>query len=115
MAGVIRTAIIKTGYGIVPKYAKIDVASAGDNTIVAAVAGKKIRVLQYALVVGAATTVIWKSGSTAISGDMSFDANSGISSPFSPVGLFETAAGEALVLNLSAANPVSGHLVYVEK
>jgi len=107
--------ISNTGYGIVPKYADIDVASAGDNTIVAAVTGKKIRVLQYALVVSAATTVIWKSGTTPITGDMPFAANGGISSPFSPSGLFETSAGEALVLNLSAGNPVSGHLVYTEK
>lgn len=107
--------ISNTGYGVVPKYADIDVASAGDNTIVAAVTGKKIRVLQYALVVSAATTVIWKSGTTAITGDMSFAANGGISSSFSPSGLFETAAGEALVLYLSASNPVSGHLVYAEK
>ena len=107
--------ISNTGYGVVPKYAKIDVASAGDNTIVAAVTGKKIRVLQYALVVAAETTVIWKSGTTAITGDMTFAANGGISTPFSPIGLFETAAGEALVLNLSASNPVSGHLVYTEK
>jgi uncharacterized protein YigE (DUF2233 family) len=45
---------------------------------------------------------------------MSFAANGGISAPYSPVGLFETAAGAALVLNLSGANAVSGHLVYLE-
>ena len=108
--------ISNTGYGIVPKYAEIDVASAGDNTIVAAVTGKKIRVLQYSLVCSDATTVQWKSsGGSTLSGDMSFAANGGISSAFSPSGLFETVAGEALVLNLSAGNPVSGHLVYTEK
>jgi len=101
---------------LTPKFAKIDVASSGDNTIVAAVSGKKIRVLQYALVCGAETTVQWYSGAagTALSGDMQFIANGGISSSFSPVGLFETASNTALVLNLSAANAVSGHLVYVE-
>ena len=98
-----------------PKFVKIDVASSGDNTIVSAVEGKKIRVLQYALVCSDAVTVQWKSsGGTALSGAMSFAANGGISCPFSPVGLFETAIGEGLVLNLSAAVQVSGHLVYVE-
>jgi len=100
---------------LTPKFAKIDVASSGDNTIVSAVTGKKIRVLQYSLVCGAATTVQWKSsGGTTLSGDMQFAANGGISCPFSPVGLFETASGEGLVLNLSAANAVSGHLCYIE-
>lgn len=100
---------------LTPKFASIDVATLGDNTIVAAVPSKKIRVLAYALVCGAATTVIWKSATAgAISGDMQFAANGGIAAPFSPIGHFETTAGEALVLNLSAANAVSGHLVYVE-
>jgi len=100
---------------LTPKFAKIDVASSGDNTIVSAVTGKKIRVLQYSLVCGAETTVQWKSsGGTTLSGDMQFAANGGISCPFSPVGLFETASGEGLVLNLSAANAVSGHLCYIE-
>lgn len=100
---------------LTPKFASIDVATSGDNTIVAAVASKKIRVLAYTLVCAAATTVIWKSATAgAITGDMSFAANGGIAAPFSPIGHFETTAGEALVLNLSAANAVSGHLVYVE-
>lgn len=100
---------------LTPKFASIDVATSGDNTIVAAVASKKIRVLEYAIVCAAATTVIWKSATAgAITGDMSFAANGGIATPFSPLGKFETTAGEALVLNLSAANAVSGHLVYVE-
>lgn len=102
---------------LTPKFAVIDVATNGDNTIVSAVTGKKIRVLQYSLVCGADTTVQWYSGSsvgTALTGDMSFAANSGIVEPFCPVGLFETVAGEALVLNLSASNSVSGSLVYIE-
>lgn len=100
---------------LTPKFASIDVATLGDNTIVAVVPGKKIRVLEYSLVCAAATTVTWKSATAgAISGDMSFAANGGIATPFSPLGQFETTAGEALVLNLSAANAVSGHLVYVE-
>lgn len=101
---------------LTPKFVKIDVASSGDNTIVSAVAGKKIRVLQYILVCGTATTVRWYSGAggTALSGDMQFADNGGVSSAFSPVGLFETGVNTALVLNLSAANAVSGHLVYVE-
>jgi len=109
------TAIYHGTIALTPKFAKIDVASVGDNTIVSGVTGKKIRVLQYALICAGAVTVTFKSGTTTpITGDMSFAANGGISTPYSPVGLIETAAGEDLVLNLSASTSVSGHLVYVE-
>lgn len=98
-----------------PQSAVINVATATDHTIVAAVTGKKIRVLSYVIVAAAAVAVTWKSGSTARSGAMSFAANSGIVvSPAAPSGgsWFETAAGEALVLTLSGAQQVSGHLTY---
>jgi len=103
------------GVGVTPKFAKIDFASSGDNTIVAAVGGKKIRVLQYLFIVVVAQTITWKSGaSTALSGVMSVDALSGVNSPHCPLGLIETAVGEALVLNAGGSNQTSGHLVYIE-
>ena len=105
---------IKSSNSIVPKFDKIDAATSGDNTIIAAVAGKKIRVLQYTLVCVAATDITWKSGATARSGVMSIASNSGISTPYSSDGLLETAVGEALNLNLSAANQTSGTIVYCE-
>jgi hypothetical protein len=40
-------------------------------------------------------------------------ANTGVSSPYSPVGLFQTVSGEALDINLSGNIAVGGHLVYV--
>jgi hypothetical protein len=100
------------------KRAKIDCASAGDNTVVAAVAGKKIRVLAYVLVVSAAVTVKFMSdvGGTAaaLSGAMSLAANSGVGASFVPAGHVEAVAGKALNFYLGGAIQVSGHLVYVE-
>lgn len=104
------------------KFAKIDVAASGDNTIVAAVAAsapepaKKIRVLGYVLVADGAVTAQWQSGAagTALSGAMSLAANGGVSAPFSPVGQFETVAGALLNLSLGGAVGVRGHLVYQE-
>lgn len=97
-----------------PQYATINVSTAGDNTIVAAVSNKKITVLQYSLVVGAnGDGVTWKQGSTAVSGQMRFSANGGISTAYSPVGLFQTASGSTLYLNSSLGSQISGHLVYV--
>lgn len=108
-------AVMNDTTALTPKFATIDVASSGDNTIVSGSAGKKIRVLQYALVCGSATVVQWQdTGGANLTGDMSFAANGGISAPYCPLGLFETTDGDGLDLNLGSANSVSGHLVYVE-
>jgi hypothetical protein len=107
-----------SGTVLTPKFAKIDAASAGDNTLVAAVTGKKIRVLSYVLVNGHTDTqtVRFESGAggTALTGQMIFAANGGVSSGHNPAGHFETAAGALLNLELSGATTVDGHLTYVE-
>lgn len=95
-------------------YAVIDHATSGDNEIVAAVTGKRIRVLSYTIVAAAAVTVRFESGAggTALTGQMSFAANGGASTAFNPLGLFETAQGAALNMELGGANSVDGHLRY---
>lgn len=100
--------------GCTPTFLSVSVANSGDNTLVAADAAKKIRVLQYVYVVSGAVTVTWKRASTAMSGAMAIAANGGVGCTFCPVGLFETAANEALIMNLSGAVQVSGHLVYIK-
>jgi len=96
------------------KYAKIDCSSSGANQIVAAVASKKLRVVSYVLSASAAVNAKWQSASTDISGLIYMDAKGG-ASPSHFDGLIETAAGEALNLNLSGAIAVGGHLAYVEE
>lgn len=87
--------------------------TAADNELVAAVVGKKIRVLSYSLnAAGGANTVTWKSASTALSGAMDIGDNVYVAAEANR-GLFETAAGEALNLTLSAATLVAGHISYV--
>ena len=97
------------------KFASVDVASSGDNTIVALVSGKELRVISYVLVAsGGANTLQWKSSTAgAITGGMGLADTGGISAD-SATGLFATTAGEALVLNLSAATSVDGHISYIE-
>lgn len=96
------------------KFAVINRATSGDGTaVVAAVTGKKIRVLSYDLVCTAANAITWKSGSTAISGAKSFAANGGQVKTH-PQGVMETAAAQALNLNLGSSQQVSGELSYVE-
>lgn len=100
---------------LVPKFAIIQEAGSGDNEVVALVSGKKIRVLAYNFVASGAVNAKWRSGTTDITGLTYMDAaGKGKVAPFSPVGWFETAASEALNLNLSGAVAVGGEVVYVE-
>lgn len=94
--------------------AVIDVAGSGDNTIVAAVPGKKIRVTSFLIVGVGAITARFESGAsgTALTGQMTTAAASVISMGYNEAGYFETAAGELLNLELSGATSVDGFLTY---
>ena len=93
--------------------AVINYSTSGDKTVIAAVAGKRIVVTGALVVCGAAVTLVFKSGSTAITGPMAFAAGGGFGRDARPDGyLFRTDAGQALVLNLSADAAVGGCLTY---
>lgn len=103
------------------KYAVIDEASSGDNTVVAAVTGRKIRVLSYVLIPTGDVVVRFESGAggTALTGQINLLEEDGLVTSSvnincSPHGCFETAAGALLNLELSAAVSVDGHLTYIE-
>lgn len=96
-------------------YAAIAAATAGDNTLVAAVAGKRIRVHSLVLVAsGGANTAALESdaGGTALTGDMDIVDNGQLILPHNPAGWCQTVAGELLNLELSAATAVAGMLTY---
>lgn len=103
------------GTVVTPLYAVIDTSSSGNTTLVAAVTAKVIRVLAYTFVCDGAVAVKFTSGAggTALSGAMSCAANGGATPPFCPAGHFQTGTNTALVLNLSAAVGVRGHLTYI--
>lgn len=100
------------------KFAAIDTAATtGDKEVVAAVTGKQIRVLVYSFTVGGDETVTWYSDAagTALTGAMRFPAaGDGVSPVFVPTGHFQTAAGEALVLNQGVGGGCDGYVVYIE-
>lgn len=104
------------GTALTPKFAIIDAASSGDNTLVSAVTSKKIRVHALYLVSAGTVTVRFESGAsgTALSGQMNLVANTGFVLPFNPVGWFETAVTTLLNLELSGAVSVDGGLQYTE-
>lgn len=99
------------GTALTVKYASISTSASGDTTVVAAVTGKRIKVVDYVLTRASAVNMKWRSGTTDITGLLYNGAAPG----FNPVGHFRTAVGELLAINLSAAVGVGGHLAYVEE
>jgi hypothetical protein len=102
------------------KRAAISAASSGDNTLVAAVADKKIKVLSVLLVAADEVTVRFESGAsgTALTGVMSLAANAGfvLPAPADPSNhWFETGVNTLLNLELGGAVQVSGVLSYYEE
>lgn len=100
-----------------PFMAPIAASASGDNAVVAAVAGKKIRVRGFGILNGVATAqnVKWRSGATDITGLLyGFLAVGPLADAQAPANdfLFETVAGQALNLNLSAATAVGGWVTY---
>jgi hypothetical protein len=98
------------------KYAKIDAATSGDNTIVPAVTGKKIRVISLFYIASGTTTVRFESGAsgTALTGQMEHTAQTGAVLSYNEHGWFETLSGQLLNLELSGAISVDGSLSYIE-
>lgn len=100
------------------KSAPVNASGSGNNTAVAAVAGKKIRV--YAAVLSGAGAVNFKfqsgAGGTDLTGLFVVAAAGGlVTLPYNPEGWFECAAENVLLnLNLSAAVAVSGVVQYKE-
>lgn len=104
------------GTSVTPKFKIIDAATSGENTLIAAVVSKKIRVHSLYLVASAAVTVRFEDGAagTALSGQMQLGANGGFVLPFNPYGWFETSSNTLLNLELSGAISCDGGIQYSE-
>lgn len=88
-----------------------------DFTLVAAVSGAKIRVLDYVIVVTGDITIQFQSDTagTALTGAMDVIDNSILAPGYSPIGHFETVAGELLNIHtVGAAGSIAGYLSYIE-
>jgi hypothetical protein len=98
-------------------FATISASSSGDNTVIAANATKRFRVLAVFMMAAGAVNARFESGAggTALTGLAYPAANGGFVLPFSPVGWFETLAVNTLLnLELSGAVAVGGCVVYQE-
>lgn len=102
------------------KRAVIAAATSGNNELLAAVTGYKIRVIALSMVAGAAGdvyitsasggTVIW-GGST---NKIKLAANQQYDLQLNVFGWFQTAASQALNMNASSTGPFSGGFLYIE-
>jgi hypothetical protein len=91
----------------------ITASASGNTQVVAAQSGKKILVIAYTLLSNGTVNVKFQSATTDISGLKYLIANTGLVCGDLEKGWFETAAGEALNINLSGNVAVGGELVYV--
>lgn len=106
--------LVSDGDNVEPKFAKINANNSGDMTIVSAVSGKRIKLIAGFFVAAADVTVAFKSGSTALTGDMAIAAHSGIVWPLNEVGYLVTAVNQALIINLGSGVQVGGGITYIE-
>lgn len=99
-----------------PKFAVVQANTNGDNTLIAAVPGKKIRVISGLLMAAGTVTLRFQSAAAGsyLSGSLPLVANAGFQIPYEPDGNFETDAGQLLNLELNAGVNVGGWLKYVE-
>ncbi len=111
------TATIYSGTtALTPKFAKIVASASGATEVVAAVGGKRIRVLRWSLSSNGDVNVKWQSHFTPtdLTGLHYLTQFASAGGSYCPVGIFQTVSGEALDINLSGSVAVGGELVYVE-
>jgi hypothetical protein len=95
------------------QYAPINATTSGSTQVVGAVSGKRIRVIAFAVIANATVNIKFQSGSTDITGTMRLVEGGGIAHAYDG-GLFQTAVGQALNINLSTNATVGGYVVYRE-
>lgn len=109
----------KSGYGSSGeqspiKFARLNATSDGDNTVIAAVTGKKLRILSINAAAVGAGIVSFKSGASTTLFTYSYSAQGQTFFHCSPYWICETAAGEAFVVNTQASQDLLGAISYVE-
>lgn len=92
--------------------AKIDFASASDNTVIAAVASNRILIHRIWFVCSIADNLTFKDGSTALSGAVPMGATGGLTFDLSGEPWFVTTVGNAFKIGSSAGAQISGIVYY---
>lgn len=91
----------------------VDFSASGDNTVIAGVVNKTIRVFRMFFVCSAATSITIKNGAgTNLTGAMAMSANGGFTLDFQNEAWFHTSASNAFILNQTGTAQVSGRVYY---
>lgn len=91
----------------------INISSSGDNTVIAGVAGEIITVYGMFFQCGAATTITFKNGTSALSGPMSFVSGGGLNVFFGDsTPIFTLSSGSSFIVNASGLFPQVGGFIY---
>ena len=90
----------------------VDVTGSGDQTLVSATASQTTRVFRLCLIPAAATNLILKSGTTALTGTLPFEAKQPLLLDFDGEPWFVTGSNEAFIVNSSAAVDIDGFIQY---
>ena len=109
--------VMVNGVALVPKWKyKSALATSGNNEVVALVSGKKIRVLAFRISFSGTVNAQFRTSTAGAYLDILHygAASVEVKGEFNPLGHFETVAGEALGINLSAATAVEVWVQYVE-
>ena len=93
----------------------INFAASGNNTVVAAVAGKGIYVYRMYFTVAGATNITIYNGTTPLTGAIPLATNGSYVLDFSGIPWYTVTAGNAFIINSSAAVQVSGAADYIQK
>ena len=101
---------------VTPQYAAIGASSAGATTVVAGVAGKRVYILRWSLSANGAVNINWQSHTTTgtATGLHYLTQFASCGGAYCPLGIFATAVGEGLDINLSAAVAVGGELTFAQ-
>ena len=94
--------------------AKIDFSASGDTAVIAGVSGRRIYVFRLYFILGAATNITFKNGSTALTGAMPFLANGFMILDPTQVPWHQTDLGAAFNINSSNAVQVSGSIGFIQ-
>lgn len=100
-------------YSSVTFYAFANPSTSGSTSLIAAVGGSRILVLQICVITSAANNIFFQSnGTTTISASFPLASNGGFVLPYSELGWMQTNIGESLTVTLGSSAQTAIQIVY---
>ena len=108
------TSAVSTAFPVITLSEATINSSAGDNTIVAAVASQTIRIYKMFYVVSAAANITIKSSAVSLTGAIPYTGSASTFYDYDAHPWFTFASNSAFILTVSAAVQVSGRAYYTQ-